>query len=369
MKDEREKTGFEAWELFPKIDGPLQGAGPCSAESEAQVLETARALAGRIAFFRAGIWKPRTRPGGFEGVGARGLPWLVRARAETGVKIGSEVANPAHVEAVLEHGLDLLWIGARTVTNPFSVQELADVLRGVDIPVLVKNPMSADAGLWTGAVERLAGAGLRRIGLIHRGVPSASETRFRNAPSWSLAGEMRRRMPELPMLCDPSHIAGRAELVPAVAQEAMDMLFDGLMTEVHPDPSVALSDAAQQLTPAAFFEMVSGLHVPAEHVDSDEFDRRLAALRREVDELDGRVLELLGERMGRVEEMGRLKAERNVATLQPDRWSKVVEDRMQRGRRQALSEPFVARLMEAIHEEALRRQEARRETENPRRVP
>ncbi len=350
---------FSGWGL-PSGDLFL-AAGPCSAESEEQVLETARALADSgIGFFRAGIWKPRTRPGGFEGVGAPGLAWMAKAREATGLKIGTEVAEPAHVEACLEQGVDLVWIGARTTTSPFAVQALAEALRGTGLPVLVKNPMSADIGLWIGALERLANAGLDRLGAIHRGVGSSLEMRYRNAPAWRMPIELMRRMPDLPILCDPSHIAGRADLVPAIAQEAMDLLFDGLMVEVHPEPPRALSDAAQQLTPTRFLEMVARLVRPSESSDSVDFAKQLGALRESVDEIDGQLLELLGRRMEVVREMGRIKTEQNVSTLQPHRWQEILQDRVRRGEALSMSADFVQQLMQSIHEEAIRQQEIRR---------
>ncbi|MDZ8117236.1 bifunctional 3-deoxy-7-phosphoheptulonate synthase/chorismate mutase type II [Pontiella agarivorans] len=350
------KQVLNEWGL--KADPLFLAAGPCSAESEEQVLETAKALAeAGVSFLRAGIWKPRTRPGSFEGVGPEGLVWLERARAETGLKIGTEVAEPAHVEACLEHRLDVLWIGARTTTNPFSVQAIADALKGTDIPVFVKNPMSADVALWMGAVERLANAGLTRLGAIHRGVSSSLEMRYRNAPAWKMPIELMRCMPDLPMICDPSHICGKAGLIPAIAQEAMDLLFDGLMIEVHPNPPEALSDAAQQLTPKQFSELIDGLQLPHEKSESSSFIHRMSALRDGVDELDSQMLELLGRRMDVVREMGALKREQNISTLQLDRWTEILQDRVTRGELLNLSEPFVQQLMQSIHEEAIRQQE------------
>ncbi len=350
---------FKEWG-FP-VDRMFLAAGPCSAESESQVLETARALADHdIGFMRAGIWKPRTRPGSFEGVGLKGLAWMDHARAATGLKIGTEVAEPSHVEACLEYGMDVLWVGARTSTNPFSVQAIADALRGVDIPVFVKNPMSADIGLWIGAIERLANAGLTRLGAIHRGFSSTLEMRYRNAPNWKMPIELKRHLPDVPLICDPSHISGRADLVPVVAQEAMDLLFDGLMVEVHPDPPSALSDAAQQLTPDRFISMIENLRLPHEQSDSASFIHRMGELREDVDELDSRLLELLGQRMDIVQEMGRLKTEKNVSTLQPHRWQEIVEDRVKKGTGLDLSEGFVLQLMQSIHEEAIHQQEASR---------
>jgi chorismate mutase len=341
--------------------GTFLAAGPCSAESEEQVLTTAKALAGNgVDFMRAGIWKPRTRPGSFEGVGLKGLAWLDRARSETGLKVGTEVAEPSHVEACLEYDLDVLWIGARTTTNPFSVQAIADALKGTDIPVFVKNPMSADIGLWIGAVERLANAGLTKLGAIHRGVSSSLEMRYRNAPAWKMPIEFMRRMPDVPIICDPSHICGRSDLIATIAQEAMDLLFDGLMVEVHPDPPNALSDAAQQLTPDQFHTLIGNLALPSEQSDSSVFINRMSELREGVDELDSQVLELIGKRMEIVREMGHLKSEQNVSTLQPHRWQEILEDRIKRGAGLHLSADFVMQIMQSIHEEAIRKQEVDR---------
>jgi chorismate mutase len=341
--------------------GIFLAAGPCSAESEEQVLTTAKALVGSgVDFLRAGIWKPRTRPGSFEGVGVKGLAWLNAARTETGLKIGTEVAEPSHVEACLEAGLDVLWVGARTTTNPFSVQAIADALKGTDIPVLVKNPMNADVGLWIGAIERLANAGITKLGAIHRGVSSSLEMRYRNAPAWKMPIELMRLMPEIPIICDPSHICGKADLISTIAQEAMDLLFDGLMVEVHPDPPHALSDAAQQLTPAAFLSMVGKLQISREQSDSLSYGKRMSELRDGVDEIDSQLLELISGRMELVREMGRLKSEQKVSTLQPHRWQAILEDRVRRGTGLDLSEDFVLQLMQSVHEEAIRQQEADR---------
>jgi chorismate mutase len=350
---------FKDWG-FP-LGRMFLAAGPCSAESEAQLLETAQALTGHgIGFMRAGIWKPRTRPGSFEGVGLKGLAWMDQARTATGLKIGTEVAEPAHVEACLEYGMDVLWVGARTSTNPFSVQAIADALKGTDVPVLVKNPMSADIGLWIGAIERLANAGLTKLGAIHRGFSSSLEMRYRNAPNWKLPIELNRQLPQIPLICDPSHISGKADLVHTIAQEAMDLLFDGLMVEVHPDPPNALSDAAQQLTPEQFLTMVDDLDLPHEQSDSTLFMNRMSELRDDVDELDSRLLDLLARRMHIVREMGRLKTEQNVSTLQPHRWQEIIDDRVAKGTRLDLSGDFVLQLMQSIHEEAIRQQEADR---------
>jgi chorismate mutase len=323
-------------------------------------MSVARALKGKISFLRGGIWKPRTRPGSFEGIGLKGLGWMVHARSETGLKIGTEVAEASHVDACLEYQFDVLWVGARTTTNPFSVQAIADALKGTDIPVFVKNPMSADVGLWIGAVERLANAGITKLGAIHRGVSSSLEMKYRNAPAWKMAIEFMRKMPEVPIICDPSHICGKADLIHTVAQEAMDLLFDGLMVEVHPNPAEALSDAAQQLTPDQFSELVGKLALSHETSESAEFVNRMGELREDVDELDTKVLELLSQRMGIVREMGQLKAAQHVSTLQPHRWQEILDDRVKKGGALELSENFVLQLMQSIHEEAILQQEAER---------
>jgi chorismate mutase len=350
---------FRSWGFTQK--DVFLAAGPCSAESETQVMQVARALANRdVGFMRAGIWKPRTWPGSFEGVGPKGLEWLSQARSETGLKIGTEVAEPSHVEACMEQGLDILWIGARTTTNPFSVQAIADALQGADIPVLVKNPMNEDIGLWIGALERLSNAGIKKLGAIHRGVGSSLEMRYRNAPAWKLPIELMRRMPDLPILCDPSHICGKADLIAVVAQEAMDLLFDGLMVEVHPDPPHALSDAAQQLEPDQFFKMIDALKHPCERGGSSGFASRMNTLREQVDQIDSHLLEILGTRMDIAREMGKLKAEQNISTLQPHRWNEILEDRVRKGKSHGFEPDFVIGLMQTIHEEAIRRQEADR---------
>lgn len=260
----------------------------------------------------------------------------------------------------MEQDLDILWIGARTTTNPFSVQAIADALQGAEIPVLVKNPMNEDIGLWIGAIERLSNAGLTKLGAIHRGVGSSLEMRYRNAPTWKLPIELMRRMPDLPILCDPSHICGKADLIGMVAQEAMDLLFDGLMVEVHPDPPKALSDAAQQLEPDQFFEMIRALKHPRERGGGAGFSQRMNTLREKVDQIDSHLLEMLGSRMDIVREMGQLKAEQNISTLQPHRWKEIIEDRVSKGDSLGFGPDFVIHLMQIIHEEAIRRQEADR---------
>ncbi len=333
-------------------------AGPCSTESEEQLLETAKAFADdRTGFIRAGIWKPRTRPGSFEGVGEKGLKWLVRAREELNVPVGTEVANPDHVVSCLKHNIDVLWIGARTTGNPFAVQAIADSLKGTDIPVFVKNPISPDIDLWIGAIQRLYNAGLKKIGAIHRGFSTSKKVLYRNSPNWKIPIELKRQIPEIPMLCDPSHICGKRELIFSIAQEALDLLFDGLMIEVHRDPSAALSDSGQQLTPDQFFALISRLTVKRETGDSREFDIRIKELRHEVDNLDEHLIKLLGKRMEIAGKMGELKRRNDISILQPHRWEQIIESRMSEGEAYGLSGDFVFQLFQIIHEEAIRRQE------------
>jgi len=333
-------------------------AGPCSAESEEQVLATARELDKTgISCLRAGLWKPRTYPGTFEGVGSDGIPWLLRARERYGLRVGVEVATPEHVEVCLQAGVDLVWIGARTTTNPFSVQALADALRGAEVPVLVKNPMSPDIDLWIGAVERLANAGVRRLGAIHRGFSTSRSAPYRYAPVWRIPIELRRRLPEIPILCDPSHICGRTDLIFAVAQEALDLLYDGLAVEVHNAPREARSDAAQQLTPAEFRDLIGRLKVRRVEGDSKIALERLHELRAEVDGLDHQMIELLADRMGIVRKIGRLKKGHDISALQPRRWEEIVASRIASGREHELDEDFIFHLFEMIHEEAIRQQE------------
>lgn len=338
-------------------DRPLVLAGPCSAESEAQVLETARRLHGvRVDYFRAGIWKARTRPATFEGIGDKGLAWLAGAGREFGLKTATEVATPAHVEAALRHGIDLLWIGARTTVNPFSVQDLADALRGVEVPVLIKNPTSPDLGLWTGALERVHRAGVRSIGVIHRGFAVASSPRFRNPPMWELAIEFRRRHPEVPIISDPSHICGRRELVEDVAQLALDLGLDGIMIEAHPDPDRAWSDAAQQVTPERLGEILHHLKVRRESSGDARFLASLEALRERIDRIDHDLLDALAARMRVVEEIADRKRESNVASLQVSRWAALLEDRVVRGESLALRGDYIRAVYEIIHRESVRRQ-------------
>lgn len=332
-------------------------AGPCSAESEKQVLEIAKNISGcGISFMRAGLWKPRTHPNTFEGVGIKGLKWLVRAREEYNLPIGIEVANPGHVEACLKHQVDVVWIGARTTTNPFAVQALADALQGTDQSVLVKNPICPDLELWLGAIERLHNMGLRKIGVIHRGFSTSRKILYRFAPNWKIPIELKRRLPDIPILCDPSHICGTAELIFSIAQEALNLLFDGLMIEVHIDPAKAWSDAKQQITPEELYSLINRLKLKTELSDDEKFQTRMKELRLEVDLIDSHFIELLCKRMEIVSEMGELKYKYNISPLQPYRWKDIVASRLDAGKKKNLSEDFIFRLFEAIHEEAIRYQ-------------
>lgn len=339
---------------------PLIISGPCSAETEEQVLETAVRLAntGKVDVLRAGIWKPRTRPGSFEGIGTKGLPWLQQAKKQTGLPVAVEVATAKQVEDSLHFGVDILWVGARTTVNPFSVQELADSLRGVDVPVLIKNPINADLELWTGAVERIAKAGISRIGLIHRGFASYGNTQYRNAPMWHLAIEMKRRNPELMMINDPSHICGRRDLLMEVAQKAIDLDFDGLMIESHIDPDNAWSDAKQQVTPERLGEMISEIKWRSEDVPSESFHMALDKLREQINHLDDELMQLLSQRMKLADQIGTYKKNNNVTILQTNRWNEILERAYQKSDKLGLSREFITRYMDAVHMESINRQNA-----------
>lgn len=321
-------------------------------------METALGLASYpVSVMRAGIWKPRTRPGSFEGVGSEGLAWLKEAGNRVGLPVAVEVAKPLHVEQALAHGIDLFWIGARTTTNPFAVQELADALRGIDIPVLVKNPISADLNLWIGALERVNRVGITRLAAIHRGFCSSSEKLYRNNPEWWIPIELRRRAPNLPLFCDPSHICGKRELLSGVIDKAMDLLFDGLMIECHSHPEAALSDAEQQVTPEGLGELLDRLNVKAVSSDDPRYLRDIAHLRSTIDEVDEQIMALLAQRMKISRAIGQLKKRCNIAILQPERWQKLVEERIASGNAKGLLESFVVQLYQSIHEESIRLQE------------
>lgn len=337
---------------------PLIISGPCSAETEEQVLETATRLAktGKVHALRAGIWKPRTRPGSFEGVGTKGLPWLQQAKKITGLPLAVEVATGKQVEDALHFDIDILWIGARTTVNPFSVQEVADALKGANVPVLIKNPINPDLELWIGAVERVAKAGISNIGLIHRGFSHYGSTDYRNAPMWHLAIEMKRRMPEMLLVNDPSHICGRRDILQDVAQKAIDLDFDGLMVETHIDPDNAWSDAKQQITPEAFATMLDNMVWRKESTDSREFLTVLEKLRQQINHLDDELMQLIGQRMQIAEKIGIYKRDNAVTILQTNRWNEILDRAYQKGEKLGLSREFVTRYLDAVHMESINHQ-------------
>ena len=340
------------------LSHPLVIAGPCSAETEEQVLKIAHELKeSDVSIFRAGIWKPRTRPGGFEGVGAIGLKWLQKAKAETGLLMATEVATAAHVQLALEHDIDVLWIGARTTVNPFAVQEVADALRGTDKIVLLKNPVNPDLSLWLGGLERLYNANIKKLGVIHRGFSTYEKTKYRNNPEWQIAIELQSRFPDLPLICDPSHITGKRDMIQDVSQQALDLNFDGLIIETHIDPDNAWSDAAQQVTPDALKQMFVDLKVRKETDEADDYNLRLAKLRTQIDEYDEKILEILGGRMKIADQIGLLKKEKNVAILQNKRWNEILGKMILDGEKKGLSEEFVLQLFKAIHQESINHQE------------
>lgn len=332
---------------------PLLIAGPCSAESEEQVMATATQLAKNgVKIFRAGVWKPRTKPGGFEGMGEVALPWLQRVKKETGMLVTTEVATPKHIEQALDTGIDILWIGARTSANPFAMQELADALKGVDVPVLVKNPVNPDIELWVGALERINAAGVTRLGAIHRGFSSIDQKIYRNSPMWHIPIELHRRYPNLPILCDPSHIGGRRDLVAPLCQQAMDMGFRGLIVESHCSPDSAWSDAKQQVLPDVLDFIMDRLIVR----DCVEMTESLSALRKQIDELDNELMNLLTKRMRVSREIATYKQKHNMAVVQAGRYSEILEKRGAQGVLCGMDATFVKKIYEAIHEESVRQQ-------------
>ena len=341
-----------------KLDHPLVIAGPCSAETEEQVLKIAHGLKDSdVSIYRAGIWKPRTRPGGFEGVGAIGLKWLQKAKAETGLLMATEVANATHVKLALEHDIDVLWIGARTTVNPFAVQEIADALEGTDKIVLVKNPVNPDLALWLGGVERLYNANIKKLGVIHRGFSTYEKTKYRNIPEWQLAIELQNKFPDLPLICDPSHITGRRDMIQEVSQQALDLNYDGLIIETHTDPDNAWSDAAQQVTPTKLKQIFEDLRVRKETTQADDYTSRMTALRINIDEFDNRIIEILGKRMQVAGQIGALKKEFNVAVLQNKRWNEILEKMTAQGAENGLGKDFVVDIFKAIHQESISQQE------------
>ncbi|MEO0059597.1 MAG: hypothetical protein RLZZ312_1244 [Bacteroidota bacterium] len=341
-----------------KLSHPLVIAGPCSAETEEQVLKIAHELKNSdVSIFRAGIWKPRTRPGGFEGVGAIGLKWLQKAKAETGLLMATEVANATHVKLALEHDIDVLWIGARTTVNPFAVQEIADALAGTDKIVLVKNPVNPDLALWIGGVERLYNAGIEKLGVIHRGFSTYEKTKYRNIPEWQIAIELQSKFPDLPLIIDPSHITGRRDMIQEVSQQALDLNYDGLIIESHTDPDNAWSDAAQQVTPKVLKHIFEQLKVKKTSVDEDGYNTEMIKLRANIDIADAKLLEILGNRMKTAEQIGALKKANNVAVLQNKRWNEILGKMILEGEEKGLSEEFILRLFKAVHQESITHQE------------
>ena len=344
--------------VFDVKHRPIVIAGPCSAETEEQVMQTAHALAQQgVDLFRSGIWKPRTRPNSFAGVGVPGLAWLKRVKEETGLKVTTEVAKTQHVFEALKYGIDVLWLGARTTVNPFSVQEVADALKGTDIPVLIKNPINPDLKLWIGAIERIYKAGITRIGVIHRGFSYYGDSKYRNIPRWQLPIELKRQFPNLEIICDNSHICGRRDILQEVAQKALDLDFDGIMTEVHPRPDEAWSDAKQQITPATFKELVDTLAVRQTSTNDVAFLEALDQLRHQIDDIDDLLLNLLSSRMQLAERIGEVKKANNVSILQQSRWNEILEKQIAVGKMKGLSEEFMARFLKAIHQESINRQE------------
>lgn len=332
---------------------PLVIAGPCSAETEEQMLCTAQALAQKgCHLFRAGVWKPRTKPGGFEGNGEKALTWLQQVKTSTGMLVGTEVATPEHVELCLKYDLDMLWIGARTTANPFAMQSLADSLQGIDLPILVKNPISPDLELWIGAMQRLNQAGIKRLAAIHRGFSSYDNKLYRNTPTWQIPLELRRRVPELPIICDPSHIGGKRELIAPLCQQAMDLGFDGLIIETHCTPDKAWSDSAQQITPDVLNYILSLLIIRNEHQQIDE----IVDFRRQIDEYDHQMMELLAKRMRVCRQIGRYKRDHNITIFQANRYNEILVKRGAQGTLCGMNADFIATLFETIHEESIRQQ-------------
>jgi len=343
---------------LPKIDNPLLISGPCSLESEEQALSTARELAKdkRVFIYRGGIWKPRTRPGMFEGVGSIGLEWLKLVKQETGLLTGTEVANAQHVEECLKAGVDVMWIGARSTASPFVVQEIADVLKGTDQIIMVKNPVNPDVQLWVGALERLNQAGLKNLVAIHRGFTPFSDTKYRNFPNWKTVIELRRLLPNLPIICDPSHISGKREYLFEISQKAFDIGLDGLMLESHIDPSCALSDKEQQVTPAELGKILDKLVIRYANSEDPQFENKLENLRGRIDAIDHEIMEVLAQRMGIVRQIGQYKKENKVTALQINRWAQIMEDRSHLAEKLDLDDAFIKALFQLIHEDSVRQQ-------------
>ena len=352
------KKEMRTWLDDLNLSHPLVIAGPCSAETEEQVLKIAHELKNTdVSYFRAGIWKPRTRPGMFEGVGALGLKWLQKVKAETGMKICTEVANAAHVKLALEHDIDLLWIGARSTVSPFIMQEIADALQGTDKPVLIKNPVNPDLSLWLGGIERIYKSGVKNIGAIHRGFSTYEKTNYRNNPEWQLVIEFQNKYPDIPLINDPSHITGNRNMIFDVSQTALDLNFDGLMIETHYDPDNAWSDASQQVTPETLVEIMKHLKIRKESDTAVDYNKQLENLRAQIDVIDNEIISLLGKRMKAADGIGELKKSKNVSVLQSKRWNEILGKMVMEGDSKGLSEEFVLKMFKAIHQESINHQE------------
>ena len=348
------KKEMRKWLDDFKLDHPLVIAGPCSAETEDQVLNIANQLKDTdVSAFRAGIWKPRTKPGMFEGVGSIGLKWLQKVKKETGLLISTEVANSTHVKLALEHDIDILWIGARSTVSPFIVQEIADALKGTEKVVLVKNPVNPDLSLWMGGIERLHSSNIKNLGLIHRGFSTYEKSKYRNIPEWQIPVEVMNRFPDLPMICDPSHISGNRNLIFDVSQTALDLNYDGLMIETHSDPDNAWSDASQQVTPKRLVEIMKDLKMRKITTDEEEYQNNLIDLRAKIDVIDHALLENLGKRMKISDNIGEIKRSNNVAVLQNKRWNEILGKMILEGEKLDLSEEFILKLFKAIHQESI----------------
>jgi chorismate mutase len=355
MKNTKE---LRTWLDDMNLMHPLVIAGPCSAETEEQVLKIAHELKhSDVNYYRAGIWKPRTRPGMFEGVGEIGLRWLKKVKEETGMKTCTEVANAAHVKLAMDNDVDLLWIGARSTVSPFIMQEIADALQGTDKIVLVKNPVNPDLALWLGGIERLYTAGIKNLGAIHRGFSTYEKSKYRNIPEWQLAIEFQNKFPDLPLICDPSHITGNREMIFDVSQIALDLNFDGLMIETHIDPENAWSDAAQQVTPKRLIKIMEDLKIKKETNTDAEYQSSLDNLRAQINVVDSQLIELLGKRMKVADQIGELKKDKNVAVLQSKRWNEILGNMILEGESKGLSEEFVLKMFKAIHQESINHQE------------
>jgi len=351
MKD---KLNLKKNGLFGKDKKPLIISGPCSAESEEQVIETARLLAdSKVKIFRAGIWKPRTRPDTFEGLGSVALPWIKRVKEETGMLTAIEVANVWHLKEALKYGVDIVWVGARTTANPFAVQELADGLRGLDIPVFIKNPINPDIELWIGAFERLNKAGIKKLAAIHRGFSYYGHSPYRNMPQWEIPIELKRRIPELPIITDPSHICGNRDLLFSISQTAMDLDFDGLFIESHYKPETALSDKDQQITPDELKTLLAGLIHRKSEIDNTRQLESLTEYRRQIDHWDTELIRVLRNRMSISEEIGKYKKKENITILQTERWSEILEDRLAKARQLGMSDQFIIQIFKQIHQESI----------------